>query len=144
MKNKSKAKIIIITVLIIVTTVIIAPFSYTEYRLIRNNYTKATDFVKIVKVNNDSEYEVLRTVKNQEGVNEQIVVAKDLSDFSSLIGAEWMGNTAHFTLSDGRKCYVKHDRKSFLICGRMYDYNIFIFSGITIEELLADADRISN
>ena len=142
MKSKSKAKKIIIIALIAVIAVIISPFIYTEYSLISNDYTKAGDISKIIKVNDDSEYEVLRTVRNQRGEDEQVVVAKDLSEFTSLVRAEYDGNQAMFTLSDGRKCRMIHEGKSTAFCGRLYDYNIFVFKGITIGELLADDNRI--
>ena len=142
MKSKSIAKKIIIIALIIAAAVIVSPFAYTEYCLISNDYTKAGDISKIIKVNDDSEYEVLRTVRNQQGEDEQVVVARDLSEFTSLVRAEYDGNRAIFTLSNGRKCQMIHEGKNTAFCGKLYDYNIFVFRGITVGELLADDNRI--
>ncbi len=143
MKNKSKAKKITIIALIIVLAGIISPFAYSEYHLISYDYTQAGDISKIIKVNNDSEYEVLRTVRNINGEDVQVVVAKDLSEFTVFVRAKYDGNRAVFTLSDGRKCYMTHEYKSAVIFGKIYNYNIFTFQGCTIQELLADDNRTS-
>ena len=117
------------------------PFFYSEIDLISSKYTKIGDISKIIAVNNDSDYEVLRTVKNKNGEDMQIVVAKDLGEFTALVNAEYDGNHAVFTLSDGHKCYMKHEYKSTAFCGKLYNYNIFTFQGCTIQDLLADDNR---
>ncbi len=140
MKKKSKKKIIIAAITVIL--IVLSPFIYSEYWLIQGKYTKAGDIVEIIKVNNDSKYEVLRTIKNEKSENEQIVVARDLGEFTKLVRAEYDGNRASFQLSDGRKCYMMHYEKSWLFCGKFWDYNIFVFTGANVEELLADDNRV--
>lgn len=142
MKKKTRVKKIIITALIIVITVFIIPFAYSEYHLISHDYTKAGDIIKIIKVNNDSDYEVLRTIRDKNGEDVQVVVAKDLSEFTALVRAEYVGSSAVFKLSDGRLCHMTHQYKSAAFCGKVYNYNIFTFTGANISELLADDNRI--
>ena len=141
MKKTSKTKKILIIAVTAVILIVLLPFIYSEYQLISGRYTKAGDFVEIIKVSNDSRYEVLRTVNNKNGEDEQVVVTRDLSEFTELIGAEYNVNRAPFRLSDGGKCYMTHAGKNSLFCGKIYDYNIFVFSGTTIAELLADDKR---
>jgi hypothetical protein len=140
MKKKSK-KIIIISAITVIL-IILSPFIYSEYWLIKGEYTKAGDIVEIMKVNNDSKYEVLRTIKNAKGEDEQIVVSRDLSEFTKLVGAtKSNGNRSSFQLYDGRKCHMTHYEKSWVFCGKFCDYNIFVFKGATVEELLEDDNR---
>ena len=143
MKTRLKAKKIIIIVIVVVVLIVLSPFIYSEYWLIRDRYTKPGDIVEIIRVNNDSKNEVLRTVKNENGEYEQVVVSRDMREFTEFIGAKFDGNRAIFQLSDGRKSYMTHEYKSRLFFGKFYDYNIFVFSVNTFEEMLADNNRVS-
>ena len=139
--KSSKLKSFFVTALILAFISFSTPAIYSEFFLSADDYTKAGDISKIIAVNNDSDYEVLRTVRNKKGEDIQVVVAKDLSEFTALVKASYNGSMSTFKLSDGRICHMTHKCKYTAFFGKFYNYNIFTFQGCTIQELLADDNR---
>jgi hypothetical protein len=146
MKTRSKLRAAVITILMILVLVILSPFIYTEFSLIYCKHTRVQDIDEVISVNHGSDYEVLRTVTNNDR-KEQIVIVKYDHIFMDQLVKELgcneydrYGSLGLYETAGGKKFdMIMVDRSSDAIT--RLPYAVEKIGGITMAEIIADCNK---
>ncbi len=154
MKTRSKAKKIIIIAVILILGIIVGIFAAFEFRLMKGEYTAASDITSVYKVNHGSQYVVLSTEetelqpiawKTNDGYNyyrnvRQVVMSRYDHEFLEFLRNngcyeyDRSGALGFYKTADGKPfTIILNDRTSDSFT--LMPFAVNVIEGITIDDI---------